>query len=828
MNNYKNRLIDLRNETFIRQRPLGGLQKVQLFSEGIDRMLAEAYALFLEKDNINKQVCLIALGGYGRGELCPYSDIDILFLHSENTNKDAIAAAVRSFWDMGLNLGCVVRSVAECGRILGDDFATDTALLQARFIAGNKRLFHQLETAIVRPYFEKTRKRFLSEIRQSVHDGIFSSDNTLYRTEPDIKNGICTLRDCQRIMWAERVLAGSRSIWDLYHLSHFGHADVAAFFAAYEFLIAVRCELHLVCGQRIDVLESGLQENIAQNLGFGASGAGSLMEAFFRAVRTVKYFALSFLEKRLESRSLLGSLRLSMSGLEVKKGIMLLDGILMPSKKGPPASEIDPLWLVDIFRLTQVYQAFIGVELGNRMREAMQRLPAQDFRTPAVDRAFLAILSQEKGAGRVLGFMHETGVLAGLIPAFSSLTCKVEYDSLHEFTVDQHILLAMRALDELDTDADLHVRSVYMGLANKLPLRLALLLHDAGKAMPGDHVANGTIIAGEMCDRLGISEADKRTVLFLVYNHLGLSRLAFDRELDNRLVEDFAHRVGGKQNLDMLYILTVLDIRHVGSKTWTAWRASLLEIACERVRASLADPDVPARPVSGTSSDSTAVFSDILPEDEEKQAAMLDNLNEKEFLAVLDTFAGFDRLSVLSFDRIGFFADITGCISSEGYNILSARATSTASGKVLDIFHLEQDGATGTPSQDRVENIKKKWRLLGEGAVTAEKLIADRMRLYPPKKERGILKEPAVLIENGVSDTCTVLEIEAQDRFGLLYRIARSLSSHNVNIVSARLSTRIDRAVDTFYVNGPKGEKITDTITIERIKNDLIKAVSGE
>jgi [protein-PII] uridylyltransferase len=824
MNNFKNRLIELRNDIFIRQRSLGGLQKVQLFSGGIDHMLAEAYALFLEKDTINKQVCLIALGGYGRGELCPYSDIDILFLHSENANKEAIASAVRSFWDIGLNLGCVVRSVTECGRILGDDFASDTALLQARFIAGNKRLFHHLETEIVRPYFEKTKKRFLSEIRQSVHDGIFSSDNTLYRTEPDIKNGICTLRDCQRIMWAERVLAGSHSIWDLYHLSHFSHADVAAFFAAYEFLIAVRSELHLVCGQRIDILESGLQETIAENLGFGASGAGSLMEAFFKAVRTVKYFALLFLEKRLGARSLLGSLRLSMSGLPVKKGIMLLDGVLILSKKGPLASEIDPAWLVDIFRLTQVYQAFIGVELGNRMREVMQHLPAQDFRTPAVDSAFLTILSQEKGAGRVLGFMHETGVLAGLIPAFASLTCKVEYDSLHEFTVDQHILLAMRALDELDTDAEAHVRGVYMGLANKLPLRLALLLHDAGKAMPGDHVANGTIIADEMCDRLGISAEDKRTVAFLVYNHLGLSRLAFDRELEDRLVEDFGRRVGDKQNLDMLYILTVLDIRYVGSKTWTAWRARLLEIAYERVRSSLVDPRVPA----GHSLNSPVSFSDTLPEDVEKHTAMLNNLNEKEFLAVLDTFAGFDRLSVLSFDRIGFFADITGCISSEGYNILSARATSTVSGKILDIFHLERDGATSTPSQDRMENIKKKWRLIEEGAVTAEQLIADRIRLYPPKKERGILKEPVVLIENGASDSCTVLEIEAQDRFGLLYRIARSLSSHNVNIVSARLSTRIDRAVDTFYVNGPKGEKIVDDGLIQRIKDDLIKAVSWE
>jgi [protein-PII] uridylyltransferase len=830
MNNYKNHLADLREDIFVRQRSLPALNKVQLFSDEIDRMLSEAYAAHMEEGGLDKQVCLVALGGYGRQELCPYSDIDLLVLHSSNADKEKIAAAVRFFWDMGLTLGCVVRSVSECAKILGEDFATDTALLQARFIAGNKRLFQYLENSVALPFFEHTRKRFLGEIRQAVHGGIFSPDNTLYRTEPDLKNGICTLRDCQRIMWAERVIASSRVLWDLYNVSHFPHDDVAAFSNSYEFLMAVRCELHMLCRKRIDTLESDLQPGVAVAMGYGENGAGALMESFFKTVRTVKYFAMLFLEKRNPSRGLWGSLRSSMSATQATPGVVALDGILFLQRKNLPPPPPEALWVVNIFRLAQAYQSTLGVDLLNYIRTAMQSLSPQDFRTPAVDSLFLHIVSQDRDAGRILGIMHETGVLAGIIPAFSALLCKVEYQSNHEFTVDQHILLALRALDELGSEPDLHIRGIYQSLENKRLLRLAVLLHDIGKSMQGDHVTTGTIIAEEMCDRLGLSVDEKRRVALLIYNHLELSTLAFGRELEDHLVADLAGRVQDRQTLDMLYLLTVLDIRYVGYKTWTAWRARLLQDAYERVSAAIGEPrrGAPAALPSDIGINSPFYRLDTIPEEREKHAQWLANLNKGEFTIVLDTFAGFDSVSVLSFDRLGIFADITGCISSEGYNILSARAYSESSGKILDIFHLEHDSATTTPSEQRVEHIRKKWRLIERGEASAESLIADRTRLYPPKKERSTQKEPIVRIDNELSNNFTVLEIEAQDRFGLLFRIARSLSSLGVNIVSARLSTRVDRAVDTFYVTGGSGSKIVDKEQIERIEKELIGAMSRE
>lgn len=831
MNHFKERANALREYFFVNHRSLSALKKVKLFSEGIDGMLSEVYAQRVDDEWINLQVCLVALGGYGRGELCPHSDVDILFLHSEDANQEAIASAVRYFWDMGLNLGCVVRSAAECSRILGEDFATDTALLQARFIAGNKRLFRQLETAVLRPYFEKNRKRFIEEIRLAIKDGIFSRDNSLYRVEPEVKNGICALRDCQRILWAERVLSDARSIWDLYHLSHFDREAVADFSDAYELLTAVRSELHLLCARRMDVLESGLQPQVAENLGFGTEGAGNFLEAYFKSVRTVKYFALSFLERRLSSHSLLGSLRSNFGAIKVKKGLIILDGILSLSTKDVPDEEMDARWLIDVFRIAQRYQATVGVDLANRIREAMKHLTAKDFRMKAVDEAFFDILSSDNGAGRALDLMHETGVLAAIIPAFSSLTCKVEYDSVHEFTVDQHILLAVRALSDLATDTDTHVRTVYCRLANKFPLRLALLLHDIGKAMPGDHTVNGKIIAAEMCDRLGVSAEDKRIVVFLVYNHLELSRLAFGRELEDQVVQEFADRVAQVQRLDMLYLLTVLDIRYVGSKSWTGWRAYLLENAYERVLSILR-----ARESEGSTNEkqtfdngsSAFLFPEILPEDEQLHELSYGNRNEAAIVTKLESFAGFDRLSVLSIDQRGFFADITGCISSEGYNILSARVSSTAFGRVLDIFHLEFDGATTTSSPERVENVNKKWRLIESGAATAEQLVKERIKLYPPRKDRGAAIAPRVRFDNKLSKEWTVIELEAQDCFGLLYRIARCLSSRRVNIASALMSTRIDRAVNTFYVNGPEGGKITDDELISSLTNDLIEAMGED
>ncbi len=825
MNTHKNFINEKRIEIFAGQKSLPGMTKTALFSAEIDKILASAYSARLEESEIDKHVCLIALGGYGRGELCPFSDIDLLILHSGSANKDKIAAAVRFFWDLGLSLGLVVRSLHECDKILGEDIASDTALLQVRFLAGNKRLFHHLENAVIKPYFSKNKKQFANTMRLTVHNGIFSQDNTLFRTEPNVKDGICALRDCQRIVWAERVIAGAKTISDLYHISHYKQSEIDSFTAAYEFLISLRIELHMICNKRLDILETALQADVAEALGFGKNNPAPLMEAYFRTVRNVRDFAMTFLEKRLPGRGLWTSLRSSVGAIKIKTGLYLLDGIFFLSQKQYPEPVSTPVWILDIFKQAAIYKATLSVELSNWIRSVIQEKTSQDFRSQEIDALFLDILSLEKGAGRVLSFMHDTGVLSALIPAFGPLTCKVEYDTNHEYTVDQHILLSLRALDELDSDQDQVIRTLFLQLTQKRLLRLAVLLHDIGKAMDGDHVLNGTIIAEEICDRLGLEKEEKQRVTFLIYNHLALSSLAFGRELEDHLVKEFAQSIGSKETLDILYLLTVLDIRNVGYKTWTAWRARLLETAYDRILAFLSHDAPSLTPVTP---DDSFISIESLAEDREKQNAWLAELKPGEFKLELEKFIGFDRLSILSFDRIGLFADITGCISSEGYSILSAKAYSMSTGGVLDIFHVESDGVTGISSEARAENIRKKWKLVSTGESSTDKLIEERLKMYPQKKARTIQRSPSVQINNEISKLYSVLEIEAQDRFGLLYTIARSLSNHNVNIVSARLSTRIDRALDSFYITNKDGNKIESPSSIADLTSAIISSIDNQ
>jgi [protein-PII] uridylyltransferase len=530
-----------------------------------------------------------------------------------------------------------------------------------------------------------------------------------------------------------------------------------------------------------------------------------------------------FLEKRLPSRSLWNVFRSELGALQPKTGIRLLDGILFIVHDKLDKKTINAAWILDIFRLCGVYQATLGVEMANFIRTTMDFLTVEDFRSKEVDSLFLDILSQEKDSGRLLILMHDCNVLAGVIPAFKAITCKVEYDSNHEYTIDQHILLALSALDNLKKDEDECIRTTFDFCKDKRLLRIAILLHDIGKGMPGDHVTNGSIIAEEMCDRLGLLEQEKRRVVFLVYNHLALSDLAFSRELEDHLVFDFAKKVGDADLLSMLYLLTVLDIRHVGYRTWTSWRAQLLMNAYEKIAACLQPAAIGNAGANSVSVgiDSELYTLDTLEEDRAKHHLWLSELKEQDFRIEYDSLIGFDRLTVLSTDRMGFFADITGCISSEGYNILSARAYSTYDGKILDVFNVEPDGITSLPSQERIVNIKKKWEQIRLNTATAEKMLQDRLRMYPPKKNRGTAITPSVKLDNNTSQLFTVLEIEAQDHFGLLYRITRVLSNHNINIVSARLSTRIDRAVDVFYLTDNSGQKLLDGSVFTAISSDL-------
>ena len=813
---------------------LSALHEVHAYTRDVDAVLIEIFNTFVGPPSGGAPMCLIALGGYGRGELCPYSDIDLLILHDEKKVVPEIAAAVRFFWDIGLTMGCVVRTIDECSSIVGQDLATDTAYLENRFLCGNKELYLRLFHTFIEPYFAKKKKAFVKEMRRILHDELYSPETALYRIEPDIKNGICTLRDCHRLLWAERVRVGLSSMNDLHARSYFTEAQTVQFCADYEFLIGLRSRLHRVYGRRIDILETSVQPDIAKLCGFGPEGAGALMERFFKTVREIRLLLLLYLEKGPTGANVWTNIRKRVSAVEASPGIAMCEGMFFATDKHVEAA-IDPVRILTIFRQAMRYRATLSVALRNAIRSAAERLPAEDFKSQHVEGLFREICSYEGPVGHVFQLMHETGTLSRIIPQFEDVVCKVEYDSYHEFTVDQHILLTLVEADELSRSRDPVLARIYTRCTSKVVLRLGLLLHDLGKAMPGDHVVNGAIIAETVCERLGLDEDESRRVRFLVYQHLAMSELCFRREPERNVLEEFAAIVGDVLNLDMLYILTVLDIRCVGRNTWTAWKAFQMD----QLYKSVLDIISAGKPTSTTGNAcrnddwSVSYERDTLPEDRLRHGEWLRALAHGEMQLHCDSFDGFERITVCGWDRMGFLRDIIGCMSSEGYNILGAHIFSMPDGKVLDVFYVEPPQYPVVSSDKRMLNVQKKWDLLAQGTATADSLILERLRQYPLKRLRTVMDKADVhvSIDNGSSLCLTIVEIKIADNFGLLHRIVQCLNKNNVNISSARLSTRVDQAVDVFYVTDADGGKIEDEkktgLLVEELKAALGERVDG-
>jgi [protein-PII] uridylyltransferase len=807
------------------------LAMLHAYCRDVDKILREIYKKCIDTEKPDASFCLVALGGYGRKELWPYSDVDLLILHQNRHKSAKLSATVKLFWNIGLTMGCVVRTISECCAIIGDDLATDTALLESRYICGNRELFHKLQNDCIKPYFKKNKKKYIDEISAALREGLYSSENSLYRVEPNIKNGICTLRDCQRLLWAERVRCNARNFKELHTKSGFSLAETKRFEANYTFLARLRIELHLIYGQRMDILEMNYQNIIAQKYGFGQDGAGKIMEAFFKTVRDIRLSLLTFLEKDFSGKSLWSNVRRRLSAVEIGSGIAVLDGIIFSRHKNEINLHTGEA-IIQLFKNALVYQATLSVELRNKIRHAGDAIDPSDFKSKIVGDIFLDILSWPGQIGQVLLVMQETGILGKIIPSFEMLACKVEYDQYHEFTLDQHTLLALCACDELEHDSDEKIKNLYQSIRNKLVLRLAAILHDIGKIQPGDHAQRGAIIAENICERLGLDESQTDQIRFLVYHHLDLSNISLLREPDDHDIAKFAANISNSNTLDLLYLLTIVDIRSVGPKTWTGWKAYQLEQLYDRVIRFLddhkADREAFNPAITAAIPDKFYVH-DILPEDREKHGQWLAEIGKMALGLHLELFTGFERLTVCDNDRVGFLSDIIGCITSEGYNILSARIYSTPDDKVLDIFHIEPPEKPRLTAQKRIRKIYHKWEMIKSGQVTADDLVLERLKIYPPPPLRIVRQELFVDVDinNTDSQRYTIVEIDTTDNFGLLHKIARCFYENRINIVAARLSTRNDRAVDAFYVTDMAKRKITNRDSINRLIEALTRALKS-
>jgi [protein-PII] uridylyltransferase len=852
-----------------------GRAVVSVYTDAIDRLIAflfeSATAEYTSRYVLADHRCTIAAqGGYGRRELNPASDIDLLVLYPWRVNAYVETVAERilyTLWDAGLTVGHASRTIAACTQLAQKDFKVKTALLDARFLCGDPTLYAEFEDAMEAEVLKKNAARFYREKLGESRDRHQRYGDSIYLLEPQLKEGPGGLRDIHTAMWLAKVKYKVKGTRELVLKGVINDRELAELEASQDFVFRVRNALHILTGTHQDLLSFEFQDRIAEELGFreenGRPIAEPFMKTYFTHASAVQRFSDAVIERVLE-RPYPYRLFGRVVGREIREGIWILNGTL--SVTGPEDLRRDPTNLVTLFRDSQRH----GVELtqGTKrlIREHLELIGEAERSDPRFMRPFLDVLRWKHNVYETLRELHSTGVLCALFPEFSRIDCLVQRNLYHIYTVDEHSLVGIRELErlrrgELKDFAPL-LTEVMRDIERHDLLFLAMLFHDIGKGHGGGHAERGADYVRRIAGRLGLNEDDTAQWELLVRHHLLMSHLAQHRDThDPRLVAEFARTVGSADSLRLLYVLTFADMRAVGPKVWNNWRDTLLgELYMQALalfeQGQLVEVDlaerlarIRARLLGAVDRGHRAAFETFLttmpdgyltstPEAQIPQHFELMQRLRNEwgvrpvsehrhlFVTTLRHYpeAEYSELTICTPDRPGLFAMITGVLTAHGMNIAAARITTSRGGVALDSFrisHIDQREMVLEPERwERVEAVLAK---VLRGDVDVESLVAASRRPSILERKTGARTPTHVIADNTVAEHFTVLDVVTQDRVGVLFTITHALHRLGIVIHLAKIATQVHQVFDVFYVTDGDGAKLTDTAQLDTVRGEITR-----
>jgi [protein-PII] uridylyltransferase len=804
---------------------------------------------------------LVALGGYGREELHPSSDLDLMLIHGGELTPYVQRMAqeiLYTLWDVGLRVGHACRSLGDCLALARTDLPSRTSMQAARVLAGDQALFRALHRTLRREVFRRDYPEFLAQMLAERDERYRKHGGSVYVQEPNVKESAGGLRDVHTALWLASARFGARSLQELADKGLLSPKEQAATDSALTFLWRVRNELHFLAGTKQDVLERGLQAAVAKSLGYQDDevrlGVETFMRDYYRHARAVHRVSARLIARCQEGLARHGTVGRRGRRAALADGLVVYAGRLHLAEPG--ALRADPARILRVFWHAQQLGCELDVELERALEEAAPLIAEEAWRaSPELRRVFLAILRSWGRVATTLRRMHDTGVLGAYLPEFGALDCLVQYDHYHRYSVDQHSLLAVEVLEGLGPSqgaATEELAQIVAELERPELLMLGMLLHDIGKALGHGHVAKGVPLIRAVTRRINLDPDDAAAVEFLVEHHLLLSHMAERRDLDDpKTIEHLATVVRFPAWLTMLYVLTCADIRAVGPGVWNAWRGALLRELYLRTRTRLAGraPKPPRRaavvqrivqvladPSYGEPAErhlqamSDRYVRTTSPQRMAAHLRLIDRLREEPVATEVFHFPdlGASDFVVVTRDTPGLFAVIAGTLAAHGVNILSAQIETRGDGLAVDTFHVNEAGGDAILDESRWEAVLRDLRRALGGECSVETLLAQRR---PPRA--GLVRPsspgPArVTVDNSLSDTHTVVEVKAPDRLGLLYLITRALAAEGLDIATAKIATDLDHALDAFYVVDRTGSKVEAPAATAQLRAAILDALGGD
>jgi [protein-PII] uridylyltransferase len=862
----------------------GGLEVVRDRATLLDVVLRHLFDGAVEFSPFATQtppVALVAIGGYGRGELNPYSDVDILFLHDTGKLQPNAAEVIQQvlymLWDVGFKVGHATRSIQEANRLANSDVLTKTSLLESRFLSGNRNLYAKFR----RDFFEHCVRGQVSAYltwrlaNQEERHGKYGG--SVFMLEPNVKNGCGGLRDYQNMQWICYFRDGVMSTAKLVERKYIAESDRRAIDRAYDFLQRVRTELHYINKRPADVLTLFLQGQVANHFNYPQKTVVRRSEAFmrdyFQHARTIYLTTTRITERFLlpestpkDTRPIFGFLAKRKLKTEHFDGFYSQNGLIYFENRD--VFKEDPFRLLRVFLHAQQRELDVSPELEQLIRRRTRLINRTFQYARAARETFQAILSRKGQVGRILRMMHEVDVLGRYFPEFGEITCLVQHEFFHRYTVDEHTLQCIEKLDEvIDTTdpklADYQV--LFRGLEDPFVLYLALLLHDTGKAAGARHHSEASALnAQKVAARLQLSPERRSRLILIVDHHLTLSEIAQRRNIeDSATIAAFAENVRNQVNLDHLMLLTLADGQGTSGQNWSDWKETLVWQLYNAATSYLRDEEAFFKQARIEREDlRQAVCKRMARDFGEEIAVHFESMPERYFQSThVNDIVGHIRLVrtwlearyndpaaalsaairwqdkpdqghsevwICTWDRVALMAKIAGSFATASVNILSADAYTRDDDIMLGVFRVCDPNfqpVTDESERHQVESVLRQALSVPEFDFGP---LLQRARRRPVYQVSAEIELPTKLtISNEVHPAYTVIDLQTADRMGLLYDVLRCFASVQMNIAHSRIATEKGAAFDSFYVNDAEGRKLSSQPLIAQLRASLLTAATG-
>ncbi|EQB17450.1 MAG: protein-PII uridylyltransferase [Novosphingobium lindaniclasticum] len=808
-----------------------------------------------------ERLSIIAVGGYGRGEMAPHSDVDLAFVTPIKQTawcEQVIEAMLYFLWDLGLKIGHSSRSVDDMVRMSRSDLTIRTAMLEGRYVWGDQDLYEESRARFWKDVVAGTERQFVVEKLAEREERHKRMGDSRYVVEPNVKEGKGGLRDLHTLYWIGKYIHKVRDPSELVDVGLLTHKEYRAFRRAENFFWAVRCHLHTITRRAEDRLTFDIQREVAARMNYsdrpGKSAVERFMQMFFlqaKMVGTLTGVFLAQLDDQFAKRQPRGLLAGFRARPRTLKGYKVFGGRIMAP--GETWFEADPVRLIEIFVIADREGLEIHPETMRLVSRDAALIREEVRRDPRANELFMELLTSRNNPEVALRSFNEAGVFGRFVTEFGRVNAQMQFDMYHHYTVDEHTIRAIGLISriekgELKQDHPLSHEIIHK-VRSRRALYAAVLLHDIAKGRGGDHSEIGAEIALKLCPRFGLDEEETELVSWLVLHHLILSATAFKRDLsDAKTITDFVALVQSVDRLRQLTLLTIVDIRAVGPGTWNSWKRQLISelYAATEERLRLGHVEfgrekrVAAKKaiVADGASETAALveelgtqFADAYwiaePEDVIAKNLAQFHASQEEPLSIATEYypaRGATLVTVIASDHPGLFYRIAGGIHLAGGNIIDARIHTTRTGRAVDNF-LVQD-PLGRPFMEETQ--------LARLRSSIENALANRIKILPQLVARPDARpradafdvRPRVLVDNKASNRLTVVEVNARDRPALLNRLAHALFESKLMVHSAHIATYGERAADTFYVTDLLGAKLTSSSRIKALERRLLEAAS--